>query len=89
MSPIVHCLDSNDLYDVEFAPELPVLDWPALVQRQSGHCGGGTQPHQVCDDPGSADPSNPTQNGADSRFVCEGPPLPRRAFLPLGLLGPE
>jgi hypothetical protein len=84
-SPTVRCLDSNDIYDVEFASPIAINEWPPVVRCKSGYYPGGSQPHQICDDPGFGDPSNPALNKADARFVCEGPPRDD-VFLPLLLL---
>ena len=78
----MQCLDSNDLYDVEFASPIAINEWPALVRCKSGYYTGGTQPYQICDDPGFGDPTDPTLNKGDTRFVCEGPPR-ENVFLPL------
>jgi hypothetical protein len=82
-SPTVQCLDSNELYDTEFAPPGPVQEWPALVRCQTGYYLGGSQPYQGCDDPGFGDPTNPTLNRADSRWVCQGPPILEHVYMPL------
>jgi hypothetical protein len=92
-APTVQCLDSNELYDVEFTPPdinpptpvvvFPVNEWPALVYCQAGYYLGGTQPYQGCDDPGFGDPNNPALNKADGRFVCQGPPVLKHVHLPL------
>jgi len=89
--PTVQCLDSNELYDAEFDPPdvvpasvaQPVDDWPPLVQCRTGYYPGGSQPYQDCDDPGFADPANPTLNRADSRWVCQGPPILNPIYLSL------
>jgi hypothetical protein len=89
--PTVQCLDSNDLYDVEFDPPdvlpvsitYPVEEWPPLVRCKTGYYPGGTQPYQDCDDPGFGDPTDPTLNRADSRWVCQGPPILKHISLPL------
>jgi hypothetical protein len=90
-APTVQCLDSNDLYDVEFDPPdvvpssitYPVEEWPPLVQCRTGYYPGGSQPYQDCDDPGFADPSNPTLNKADDRWICQGPPILEYVYLPM------
>ena len=73
-APTVQCMDSNDLYDVEYAPDYTVLDWPSLVRCKVGTYDGGTQPFQHCDDPGFGVGADPKLNRADDRFVCQGPP---------------
>jgi hypothetical protein len=92
-NPTVQCLDSNDLYDVEFDPpniepatpviSYPVSGWPAFVQCKVGYYPGGSQPYQPCDDPGFGDPSDPALNRADDRFVCQAPPLLQYLYLPI------
>jgi hypothetical protein len=82
-SPTVQCLDSNDLYDVEFASPVAVEGWPAHLRCKVGYYSGGTQPYQICDDPGFGDPTNPALNRADARFICEGPTRLYQVFLPL------
>ena len=92
-APSVQCLDSNELYDVEFTPPnidpltppvaFPVNEWPPLVHCQVGYYLGGGQPYQACDDPGFGDPSDPDLNKADERFVCQGPPILEYIYLPL------
>jgi hypothetical protein len=82
-APTVQCLDSNALYDTEFAPPDPVQEWPELIRCQTGYYAGGTQPYQGCDDPGFGVPTDPTLNRADSRWVCQGPPILNPVFLPL------
>jgi hypothetical protein len=94
-APTVQCLDSNPIYDAEFMPpyieplqpliSYPVNEWPANVQCQTGYYPGGSQPYQNCDDPGFGDPTNPTLNKADSRWICQGPPIPKYIYLPLVL----
>jgi hypothetical protein len=90
-APTVQCLDSNELYDIAFDPPdvlpdgivFPVSEWPPLVRCKTGYYPGGSQPYQDCDDPGFGDPTDPTLNKADSRWVCQGPPILRGVYLPL------
>jgi hypothetical protein len=89
-APTVRCLDSNELYDVEFDPPdvlpegivYPVNEWPPTLRCKTGHYPGGSQPYQDCDDPGFGDPTDPTLNRADSRWVCQGPPILKHVYLP-------
>lgn len=82
-APAVQCLDSGELYDTEFAPPDAVANWPAGVRCATGHYLGGSQPYQGCDDPGFSDPANLSLNRADSRWVCQAPPILEVIFLPL------
>ena len=54
-APSVQCLDSNELYDTEFASPIAVKGWPELVQCQAGYYSGGSQPYLGCEDPGLGD----------------------------------
>lgn len=92
-TPTVQCLDSNPIYDAEFMPpyiepptpliSYPILEWPANVRCQTGYYPGGSQPYQSCDDPGFGDPTDPTLNKADPRWICQGPPILKYIYLPL------
>jgi hypothetical protein len=82
-APTVQCLDSNELYDTEFAPPVAVEGWPERVRCKTGYYSGGNQPYQGCDDPGFGDPTDPTLNKADARWVCQGPPILSYDYLPL------
>jgi hypothetical protein len=82
-APTVQCLDSGELYDTEFASPVEVAGWPDLVRCATGYYSGGSQPYQGCDDPGFGDPTNLNLNRADSRWVCQGPPVLEHTFVPL------
>jgi len=82
-APTVQCLDSGALYDTEFTSTVEVANWPEGVRCATGYYSGGSQPYQGCDDPGFGDPTNPTLNKADPRWVCQGPPILKHIYLPL------
>ncbi len=86
-APTVQCLDSGALYDAEFAPTDAVANWPQGVRCATGYYSGGSQPYQGCDDPGVSDPTNLNLNRADSRWVCQGPPILEYVYLP-SIMGP-
>jgi hypothetical protein len=81
--PTVQCLDSGELYDTEFASPVEVAGWPDLVRCATGYYSGGSQLYQGCDDPGFGDPTNLDLNRADSRWVCQGPPILEYVYMPL------
>jgi hypothetical protein len=82
-APTVQCVDSNEVYDTEFASPVEVEGWPELVQCETGYYSGGSQPYQGCDDPGFGDPTDPILNQADPRWICQGPPILNYVYLPL------
>jgi hypothetical protein len=79
----VRCGDESHRRCQRLCRRVEVEGWPELVQCQTGYYSGGSQPYQGCDDPGFGDPTDPTLNKADPRWICQGPPILKHIYLPL------